>query len=175
MDDVFLPVIGDTAAELLPRVALATQVTVETAREHGLQLNMDSNKTEAVVDLRSKGRHQVLEDLSLEFPVVDGVWTPTVKVAEGSSLWLVSTYRHLGTQASHRARRGPELAARRTAARAANHATRKQILNQWCLDRKVKAAFARDHLLSVTLRRQHVVFSRHLGHQCHGGHVHGAL
>ena len=36
MDDFFLPVISDAAAELLPRVALATQVTVETARERGL-------------------------------------------------------------------------------------------------------------------------------------------
>ena len=37
MDDFFLPVINDTAAELLPRAALATQVAMETAREHGLQ------------------------------------------------------------------------------------------------------------------------------------------
>ena len=41
---------------------------------------------------------------------MDGQWTPTVKVAEGVSLRLVSTCRHLGTQASHGARRGPELA-----------------------------------------------------------------
>ena len=46
------------------------------SREHGLQLNMTSNKTEAVVDFRGKGRQQVLEDLALEFPVVDGQWTP---------------------------------------------------------------------------------------------------
>ena len=81
MDDFFLPVISDTAAELLPRFALATQITVETARRHGLQLNMDSNKTEANVDFRGKGRQRVLEDLSREFPVVDGQWTPTVRVA----------------------------------------------------------------------------------------------
>ena len=43
MDDFFLPVISDTAAELLPRLALATQVTVEIAKgarvaaEHGFQ------------------------------------------------------------------------------------------------------------------------------------------
>ena len=67
MDDFFLPVVSDTAAGLLPRVALATQVAIETAREHGLQLNMASNKTEAVVDFRGKGRQQVLEDLALEF------------------------------------------------------------------------------------------------------------
>ena len=46
---IFLPVVSDTAAYLLPRVALATQVAIETAREHGLQLNMASSKTEAVV------------------------------------------------------------------------------------------------------------------------------
>ena len=68
MDDFFLPVVSDTAAGLLPRVALATQVAIETAREHGLQLNMASNKTEAVVDFRGKGRQQVLEGLALEFP-----------------------------------------------------------------------------------------------------------
>ena len=62
---------------------------------------MASNKTEAVVDFRGKGRQQVLEDLALEFPVVDGQWTPTVYVADGVLLRLVSTYRHLGTQASH--------------------------------------------------------------------------
>ena len=73
---------------------------------------MTSNKTEAVVDFPTKGRQQVLEDLALEFPVVHGQWTPTVKVADGVLLRLVSTYRHLGTQASHVARRGPELAAR---------------------------------------------------------------
>ena len=122
MDDFFLPVVSDTAADLLPRVALA--------REHGLQLNMASNKAEAVIDSRGKGRQQVLEDLALEFPVVDGQWTPTVKVAEGVSLRFVSTCRHLGTQDSHRARRGPELAARRSAARAAYQATRKKILSQ---------------------------------------------
>ena len=129
MDDFFLPVVSDTAADLLPRVALAKQVAIETAREHGLQLNMSSNKTEAVVDFRGKGRQQVLEDSALEFPVVDGQWTPTVKVADGVLLRLVSTYRHLGTQASHGARRGPELAARRSAARAACDATRKKILS----------------------------------------------
>ena len=62
---------------------------------------MASNKTEAVVDFRGKGRQQVLEDLAVEFPVVDGQWTPTVKVADGVLLRLVSTYLHLGTQASH--------------------------------------------------------------------------
>ena len=75
MDDFFLPVVSDTAAGLLPRVALATQVAIETARERGLQLNMTSNKTDAVVDFRGKRRQQVLEDLALEFPVVDGQWT----------------------------------------------------------------------------------------------------
>ena len=64
MDDFFPPVISNTAAELLPQVAFATQVTMETTREHGLQLNIASNKTEAVVDFRGKGRQQVLEDLS---------------------------------------------------------------------------------------------------------------
>ena len=34
-DGFFLPIISDTAAELLARVALATQVTMERAREHG--------------------------------------------------------------------------------------------------------------------------------------------
>ena len=82
MDDFFLPVVSDTAAGLLPRVALTTQVAIETAREHGLQLNMTSKKTEAVVDFRGKVRQQVLEDLALEFPVVDGQWTPTVHVAD---------------------------------------------------------------------------------------------
>ena len=95
-----MPVVSDTAAGLLPRVVLATQVAIETAREHGLQLNVASNKTEAVVDFRGKGRQQVREDLALEFPVVDGQWTPTVHVADGVLLRLVSTYRHLGTQAS---------------------------------------------------------------------------
>ena len=46
---------------------------------------MASNKTEAVVDFRGKGRQQVLEKLAVEFPVVDGQWTPTVKVAEMAS------------------------------------------------------------------------------------------
>ena len=87
MDDFSLPVISDTAAELLPRVALATQVTMETAREHGLQLNMASNKMEAVVDFRGKGRQQVLEDLSRESPVVDGQWTPTMLRRASRSGW----------------------------------------------------------------------------------------
>ena len=52
MDDFILPVISDTAAELLPQVALATEVTMETVREHGFRLNMASNKTDAVVDFR---------------------------------------------------------------------------------------------------------------------------
>ena len=91
-----------------------------------MQLNMASNKTEAVVDFRGKGPQQVLEDVAVEFHVVDGRWTPIVKVAEGVSLRLVSTYRHLGTQASHGARRGPELAGRRSAATAAYQATRKK-------------------------------------------------
>ena len=89
-----LPVISDTAAELLPRVALSTQAVMQTAREHGLQLNMASIKTEAVVDFRGEERQQVLEDLSREFPVIDGQWTPT----EDASLRLVSTdtcQRHL--------------------------------------------------------------------------------
>ena len=67
-DDFFLPVVNDTAAELLPWA-----VAMETAREHGLQLNMASNKTEAVVDFRDK-RQQVLEHFSREFPVIDGQW-----------------------------------------------------------------------------------------------------
>ena len=33
---------------------------------------MASNKTEAAVDIRGKGRQQVLEDFSREFPVMDG-------------------------------------------------------------------------------------------------------
>ena len=140
MDDFFLPVVSDTAADLLPRVALATQVAIETAREHGLQFNMASNKTEVVVDFRGKGRQQVLEDLAVEFPVVDGQWTPTVKVADGVLLKLVSTWE---TQASHGARRGRELAARRFEARAAYQATRKKILSQRRLSEKARVAVAR--------------------------------
>ena len=71
---------------------------------------------------------------------MDGQWTPTVKVADGVSLRLVSTYRRLGTQASHGAKRGPELAARRSAARAAYHATRKKILSQRRLSKKARVA-----------------------------------
>ena len=104
---------------------------------------MASNKTEAAINSRGKGRQQVLEDLALEFPVVDGQWTPTVKVAEGVSLRLVSTCRHLGTQDSHGARRGPELAARRSPARAAYQATRKKILSQRRLSKKAGVAVAR--------------------------------
>ena len=37
MDDFFLPVVSDTAADLHSRVALATQVVIETACEHGFQ------------------------------------------------------------------------------------------------------------------------------------------
>ena len=137
--------------DLLPRVGLVARVAIETAREHGLQLNMASNKTEAVVDFRGKGRQQVLEDLALEFPVVDGQWTPTVKVAEGVSLRLVSTNRHLGTQASHGARRGPELAARRSAARAAYQATRKKILSQRRFFQKAWVAVVRAVVTSRLL------------------------
>ena len=142
-DDFFLPVVSDPATDLLPRVALATQVVVDTAREHGLRLNMASNRTGAVVEFRGKGRQQVLEELAVEFPVVDGQWTPTVKVADGVSLTLISTYRHLGTQASHGARRGPELAARRSAAKAAYQATRKKIPSQRRLSKKARVAVAR--------------------------------
>ena len=56
----------------------------------------------------------VSDTAAVEFPVVDGLWTPTVKVADGVLFRLVSPYRHLGTQASHGARRGLELAARRS-------------------------------------------------------------
>ena len=133
-----MPVVSDAA--LLPRVALATQVAIETAREHGMQLNMASNKTEAVVDFRGKRKQQVLEDTAVEIPVVDGQWNPTVKVADGVLLRLVSTHRHLGTQASHGARRGPDLAARRSAARAAYQATRKKILSQRRLSKKARVA-----------------------------------
>ena len=162
MDDFFLPVVSDTAADLLPRVALATQVVIETAREHGLQLNMASNKTEAVVDFRCKGRQQVLEELAMEFPVVDGQWTPTVKVADGVSLRLVSTYRHLETQVPRGTRRGSELTARRSAGRAAYQATRKKILSQRRLSKKARVAVAR-------------AVPQHFGYQRHGGHVHGAF
>ena len=85
----------------------------------------------------------MLDDLAVEFPVVDGQWTPTVKVADGVLLRLVSTYRHLGTQASHGARRGLELAARRSAARAPYQATRKKILSQRRLSKKARVAVAR--------------------------------
>ena len=71
MDDFFLPVVSDTAADLLPRVALAAQVVIETAGEHGLQLNMAANKTEVVVDFRGKGRQQVLEELAVRGRSVD--------------------------------------------------------------------------------------------------------
>ena len=70
-------------------------------------------------------------------------WTQTVKVADAVLLRLVSTYRHLGTQASHGARRGPELAARRSAARAAYNATRKKILSQRRLSKKARVPVAR--------------------------------
>ena len=98
MDDFSCQSSATRLLDLLPRVALATQVAMETAGEHGLQLNMASKKTEVVVDFRGKGRQQVLEDLAVEFPVVDGQWTPTVKVADGVLLRLVSTYRHLRTR-----------------------------------------------------------------------------
>ena len=68
MDDFFLVVISDTAADLLPRVSLATQATMETAKEHGLQLNLAATKTEAVFDFRGKGRQQV-SDLSRSWMV----------------------------------------------------------------------------------------------------------
>ena len=55
MISLYLPVISDTAAALLPRVALATHVTMETAREHGLQPNMASNKTEVLLISEARG------------------------------------------------------------------------------------------------------------------------
>ena len=175
MDDFFLPVVSDTAAGLLPRVAPATQVAIATAKEHGLQLNMTSNQTEAVVDFRGKGRQQVLEELAVEFPVVDGQWTPTVHVADGVLLRLVSTYRHLGTQASHGARRGPELAARRSSARAAYHATRKKILSQRRLSKKARVAVACCCQLPSALRGWYLAFPQRVGRWRYGGHVHGAF
>ena len=91
----------------------------------------------------ARGDKQVLEEFAVEFLVVDGQWTPTVKVADGVLLGLVSTHRHLGTQAPHRARRGPELAARHSAARAAYQATRKKMLSQRRLSKKARVAVAR--------------------------------
>ena len=130
---------------------------METAKEHGLQLNMASDKTEAVVDFTGKARQQVVEDFSREFLVIDGKWTPTDSITEDTSLRLVSQYRHLGTQATHGARRGPELATRRPAARAAYHATRKQILNPRRFSKTVRAAVARAVIGSqVVLRCQRV-------------------
>ena len=82
---------------------------------------------------------------------MDGQWTPTVHVADGVLLRLVSTYRHVGTQTSHGTRRGPELAARRSAARAAYHATRKKILSQRRLSKKARVAVARDVVSSRLL------------------------
>ena len=55
---------------------------------------------------------------------------------QGPGWRLAQVGRHLGTQASHGARRGPELAARRCAARAAYQATRKKILSQRRLSKK---------------------------------------
>ena len=83
-------------------------------QEHGLQLNMASNKTEAAVDIRGKGRQEVLEDLSREFPVVD--WSVDANSQSrggrlGQACEYVSALGHAGFQ---RARLGPELAARRS-------------------------------------------------------------
>ena len=114
----------------------------EVSRGHGLQLSLASKNTEAVVDFGGKGRQHVLEVLSREFPVVGGQWTPTVSITEDASIRVVSQYRHLGTQATHGAGRGPDLAACRSA-RAASHATRKQIKNQSRLSTKVRAAVTR--------------------------------
>ena len=60
--------------------------------------------------------------------VTAGLGRPVAGVVCGSSLRLVSTYRHLNTQDSHGAQTGPELEARRSAVRAAYHAKHKKIL-----------------------------------------------
>ena len=172
MDDFFLPVVSDTAAGLLPRVALATQVAIETARggrKRGLQLNMASSKTEAVVDFRGKGRQQVLEDLALEFPVVDGQWTPTVHVADGVLLRLVSTYRRLGTQVF-------SWSTGRSGARGSSFCRKSGVPCHAQEDPESEASIQEGQgQLSYALRGWYLAFPQRVGRWRFGGHVHGAF
>ena len=105
---------------------------------------MAQNKTEAVVDFRDKGRQQVLEELAVEFPVVDGQWTPTVKVADGVLAQIGQHVSALGNTGPLKVqgvvRSSP---ARRSTARAAYQATRKKILCQRRLSKKARVEVAR--------------------------------
>ena len=156
MDDFFLPVVSDMAAGLLSRVAPATQVAIETAREHGLQLNMTSNKTEAVVDFRGKGRQQVLEDLALEFPVVDGQWTPTVHVADGR-------LAQVGQHVSALGHTGFSWGTARSGARGSSFYSKGGV-----------PCYAQEDPESEALR-WYLAFPQRVGHWRCGGHVHGAF
>ena len=115
VDDVALMIQAAQAADLAAKVSRATAVVIDAFAEHGLVVNMQPGKTEAIMCWRGRGSRGARQKVVVEH----GAIVPVVQ-ANGTerSLRVVESYKHLGGQAAADASMRPELCNRIRSAKA---------------------------------------------------------
>eukprot|EP00438_Fugacium_kawagutii_P024345 Skav222445 [mRNA] locus=scaffold993:74343:79400:+ [translate_table: standard] len=131
MDDLSIAVAAKDSHELLSKTARVTGHLLDHCRKHGMQPNLQRNKTEILMVLKGRGSRELAPQLFSDagpraIPVLTDTGVVDVKV--------VSQYKHLGTTLHHSGFNGPELRQRMAQAHQAFGEHSRLLLRNQALD-----------------------------------------
>lgn len=133
VDDLAVPIACGNPNNLLPLLEQVTSIVHSTFRDHGLTMNFEAGKTEAVVMFRGAGaNHQRTTTFDKPQPPCLVVATPTHLLR----LRIVASYKHLGARFAMDAELNQEINQRMAAARQAFEEMKRPIFKNKAIDVK---------------------------------------
>ena len=139
VDDDAVPILSESADELVPKIREVMSVIARVYRLHGLPLNFKADKTEALLKFRGPGaaaqqhRMAILADGVLHFPA----GTVAADTPE-FSLRVVRSYMHMGSVVGPDLKLLPEVRHRAGCMYAAHGKLRRRVLHSPRIDLEVK-------------------------------------
>lgn len=138
VDDLAVPIACGNPSNILPLLEQVTSIVHSTFRDHGLTMNFEAGKTEAVVMFRGAGaNHQRTTTFDKPLPPCLVVATPTHLLR----LRIVASYKHLGARFAMDAELNQEINQRMAAARQAFEEMKRPIFKNKALMSKVANSY----------------------------------
>eukprot|EP00971_Amphidinium_carterae_P289900 5756393-Amphidinium_carterae.2 len=100
VDDTCFGLTGQTASEVMARIATLSDVVISVFKKYGLDLNLGVGKTCVMPHLVGRGAKTVMSAMWSHEPDADGQKNAWLKLPSGIWLRVVRTYKHLGVMQS---------------------------------------------------------------------------
>ena len=96
-DDFFVPFEASTPALLIHKLTAAADLVASIAEQHAMKLQLAAGNTEAVIQLRGKGKKAALAYLAAHKTCCNNNCIAALPLASGDLLRVVTCYTHVGT------------------------------------------------------------------------------